>query len=169
MAANLLETVGDNATLGYTQTGTLTNGTLTSGTLTAGALGGAVVAIGTLTMVGSIYDITPNKITVAKVETTKLASPSAESQPGTPDYGEVQLTVPFSYSFANAMNTFIAAKALIFFKATVDDFSSTDSSEAFLGWVKEFTPLGGELKKDESAKASLTIQITGTPLLATGT
>src|SRR4051812_2559198 len=120
MAANNLETVGDNATLGYSLAGTLTGGTLSAGTLTAGALGGTVVAVGSITPFALIYDITPNKISVAEVPTTKLASAATESQPGTPTYGEVQLTIPFTYAVTATVNGWIAAKTVLFFKATVD-------------------------------------------------
>jgi len=169
MAANNLETVGDNATLGYSLAGTLSGGTLSGGTLTAGVLGGSVVAVSTITPFASIYDITPNETEVTEVPTTKLASLADESQPGTPNYNEVQLTIPYTYSITSLVNGWIDNKTVLFFKATVDDFTSTDSAESFLGWIKKYTPLSKELKKDEIAKAQITIRITGKPLMATGT
>jgi hypothetical protein len=160
MSKNALEPVGDNATLSYSLSGTLSTGTLTSGTW-AGNLSGTITAVGTLTPLSGIYDITPNALAIKEVDTTKIDSLAALSQPGTPDYGEVTLTVGYDNALTTLVNGWVAAKQVLFFAPTVDDFSVADSKESFLGWVKGWTPLSEELKKDEPAKAKLTIKITG--------
>jgi hypothetical protein len=144
-----METVGDNGTISYS----LDNGT-------------------TFTALVSVYDIKPNKISVKLVETTKLASEADESQPGTPDYGEVVVTIATIAASTTLINGWIANNKILTFQVTMDDQSGSgavDTGENFLGWVKEYEPLGGELKKDEVAKSSLTLKITGVPTFAAGT
>ncbi len=168
MGANVLETTGDGATLSYGSIGTLTGGTLTGpGTLT-GVYGGAVLAVGTMTLLGGIYDMTPNEVEIKQVDTTKLAAGAEESQPGTPDYGEVSAIIAYNSANMATVGSWITNKTVQFFKLTVDDFSSTDSAYPFLGWVKKWTPISGDLKKDETAKAKITLKISGTPLFTVG-
>ncbi len=144
MAANPLETVGHGATLGY--------GTAAS-----------------FTSLGTLYDLKPNTIAVTEVVRTKLDSAAVESQPGTPDYGEITAVVPYNFTTSTLVGGWITAKTVQNYKLTVDDFSSTDSQDVFAGWVKSYAPMGDDLKKDETAKASLTIRITGAGTLTTGT
>ncbi len=144
MAANPLETVGHGATLGFSTASSFTS-------------------------LGTLYDLKPNTISVTQVEKTKLDSAAAESQPGTPDYGEVVAMLPYNFTTSTLVGGWITAKTVQNFRVTVDDFSSTDSQDVFSGWVKSYAPLGDDLKKDETAKASLTIKITGAGTLTTGT
>ncbi len=166
MAKNALETVGDGFALYYGNTGTLTNGTLTNGTL-SGVLGGAVVAVGTMSAFTGIIDITPNTVSVKSVDTTKLASSAAQSQPGTPDYGQVDVTITYDATQNAVINGWIANKTSQFYKATIDDYS-TDSSYAFFGYVLNWTPIGTAGNKDETLKGKLTLKIDGVPLFTSG-
>ncbi len=172
MALKPLDVVGDSGTLNWCNTGTLSAGgaacgTLTGGTLT-GVIGDGIIASGTLTALAGIYDITPNSVKPKKVETTKLGSLAATSQPGTPDYGEVKVTLAQNGTMTSLINSWIANKTLNFFKVTIND-ADTPSAMTFLGWIADWTPLAKELKKDETAKSDLMIQITGVPLQVCGT
>lgn len=165
---NPLSTVGDNGTLGYCLSGTLTGGTLSSGTLSAGRLGGAVVAVGTIIPFAGIIDLEPNKVKVKQVNTTILNSVADESQPGTPDHGEVKMKIEWTAAIAATIAGWVNNKTVLLFQMTADDFVSTDSSNTFLGYIIEYPPMGDDLKKDDRIEASITIKITGKPLPATG-
>jgi hypothetical protein len=115
-----------------------------------------------------IYDISPNKLSVKEVETLKLNSAAMETQPGTPDYGEVTVTIGFIAASTTLINGWVATKSIKTFRITPDDSANTDSTEIFTAWVKEYEPLGGEWKKDETIKAKLTLRITGVPAFAAG-
>ncbi|MCL2640619.1 MAG: hypothetical protein FWD53_07235 [Phycisphaerales bacterium] len=113
----------------------------------------------------AVWDITPNKVLVKQVDTTKLASAADESQAGTPDYGEVSVTISASPANTTLINKWIVTKQTNTFKLTVEDQSDTndDPTEEFNAWVKEFSPLGEEIKKDEPLKSKLVLKITGVP------
>lgn len=168
MGANQLETVGDQASIGYSGIGTLTLGTLTGGTVTAGILDGDILATGTFSLLSGIYDITPNAIVVRQVETTHLDSDADRSQPGTPNYGEVSAELKYTAATTSLINAMVDSKSVQFWQLTVDDFASTDSAEAFLAYVANWTPLGQSAKKDEVLKGKLTLKITGKAKFAAG-
>jgi hypothetical protein len=132
---------------------------------------GASIAYGTaasFTVLSDLYDLKPNAISVAEVVTTKLNSATATSQPGTPDFGEVTATIPYNFTTSNLVQGWITAKTVQNYKLAVDDFT-TASSQTFVGWIKTFEPMSGDLQKDEPAKANITIRITGAGTLTTGT
>ena len=133
-----MSTVGDKATLSY-----------------------CLTSNGTFVPLAAIIEMTPNKISAKEVTTTKLSSDAAESQPGTPDYGECTVTCETSAALTTLVNGWIAAKTIPYFKLSVDDSASTDSVQAFSAWVKEFEPMAGDLKRDERATSKLTLKITG--------
>ena len=120
-----------------------------------------------------VVDITPNKITVKQVDTTELKSTADESQAGTPDYGEVSVTIKVTAEISALIKSWIKAKKTNIFQMTMDDYEweggGTNSAVVFKGWVKEFPPLGDKLEKDKVVQSTLTIKITGEVELTPGT
>jgi hypothetical protein len=88
----------------------------------------------TFTSFGSLYALTLNEITVKPIDITKLDSAQMNAQPGTPDFGQIEVEHPFSSAVSALITGWATNKMLVRFKATVDD-ASTDSAEAFLGFV----------------------------------
>jgi len=120
-----------------------------------------------------VVDITPNKISVPQVDTTVLASVANESQAGTPDFGEVSITILTDAANSALITSWITAKKTNVFQITMNDYTwegtgATDSAVAFKGWVKEFSPLGEDLTKDKAVQSKLTLKITGVVELTPG-
>lgn len=138
MSTTALEPVGHGAALLYN------NGTTTN-----------------YTAISTLYDLTPNKVSITSVEITKLSSTATESQPGTPDHGEIQATIAFLAANTTLINGFVTNKTVLSWKLTVDDSTNVDSAQTFQGWVKEWEPLSGQANKDEALKSKITVKITG--------
>ncbi len=182
MGKNTLEPVGSGSTLVIGDTGTLTNdgttkvgtltgsGSLNTGTFTTqtftGVFGDGVLAALAGFLSIPLYDVKPNAIKIPKVETTTLASRAETSQPGLPDYGEFEANIPYDSATTKAINSAIGK--ILFFTPTVDDFTSTDSGQTFMGWIMEYTPMGSEAKKNERTKANIKIAISGVALFTVG-
>jgi hypothetical protein len=145
-----LDTVGDKATLEFCISETPPN---TSSTWTP---------------LSTIVDITPNKVSVKEVDTTNLDSDAETQQPGTPNYGEVAITLVYQANNTVTVNGWAANKTMPYFRLSVDDGATTDSSEVFPGFVKEWDPMASDLKKDERALSKLTLKVADAPDFTAG-
>ena len=95
-----------------------------------------------------VVDLTPNKVSINEVDITNLNSLAKKSQASkTPDFGEVALTMPWSSGLIGTVNGWITGATTMYFKLTIDDSGSSDSAFVFPGWVKEFEPVSGTMKK----------------------
>jgi hypothetical protein len=144
------DTVGDKASVEYCVSDTVPD------------------ANSTWTQLAKLVDITPNKISVKEVDTTNLDSDAETQQPGTPNYGEIALTLVFKATNTALINGWAANKTMPYFRLTVDDGLTTDSSEVFPGFVKEWDPMASDLKKDERALSKLTLKVADAPSFAAG-
>ncbi|MCL2646024.1 MAG: hypothetical protein FWD61_03345 [Phycisphaerales bacterium] len=129
---------------------------------------------GSFTPFAKVVDITPNKITVPKVDTTLLNSRATRSQASrTPDYGEVAVTILVTAENSALILSWIKAAKTNIFQVTMDDYEweggGDNSAVEFAGWVQDFPPLGNKLEKDKAVEATLTIKIDGEVELTPGT
>ena len=126
----------------------------------------------TYTELGDVIDITPPKITAPEVKTTALKSTAETSQGGTPDYGEAAVTAKFKVAVVSTILGWIKAKKVVYIKILVKDGDPTatpavlDTFSKGQAWVKDYTPIGTELKQNTMVEAKLTLKITGEFVLA---
>lgn len=124
----------------------------------------------TFTEFADVKKFKKNKIKSPKVPTSNLQSTAETSQPGRPEFGEMELTIGHNANLTNTITGWMVAKTVLQFKSQINDGSNLTSgtSDIITGFVSEFDAWG-EVKENEQILSDITITASGSDTFTAGT
>jgi hypothetical protein len=108
------------------------------------------------TDIAEVVSITGFKVTSPEVDVTTLTDAAKRTQPGTPDYGELNVTINYDNTLTALLLGWVEDRLIVGFKIAVDG----NDIATFDGWLKEFDPFGS-VQRDQKLEGSFTVKLTG--------